>query len=85
MTPEFHRELLALDERDAGHALRVALTRIGTPADGGPAKARALQRLLSDFLATGYPAQDGVGQVLREIRNDIDLRLQILENAGVTS
>lgn len=75
MTPGFHRELLELEERDAEQVLRVALTRVGTPRHGGPSKARALQRLLSGFLASGYPAQDGVGQVLREIRADIDLAL----------
>lgn len=79
MTPGFHRELLELEEREAEMVMRTALSRIGTPAHGGPAKVRALQRLLSRFLAGGYAAQDGVAQALREIRSDIDLALDRME------
>lgn len=78
MSPEFDRELCDLDEADAARVLSIAMSRIGkddtTP---GPVKARAIQQLLQTFLRTGFPEQ--AAQVLREMRGDIDLRLQIMD------
>lgn len=75
MTPEFYRELLSLDERDAEITLRLAMSRVGSNEHGGPPKARVLHNLVTTMLGTGWPEQDGVAHTLTMIRNDIDRRL----------
>lgn len=80
MSPEFHRELLELDGADAQIVMRTALSRVGSNDNPTP-KFGVVAALLTGLLQTGWPEQDGPAQRLREIRNDIDLRLARAERA----